>query len=200
LRTTEIITGLLVSLRAGLVEEAEDAGRLAARIRGLDFQEGEGLPRIRDLERQLDDYSERLRALGMALEGAHAEEPGLPVVLQAWTQARAASSASWGALTRAMEAIAASLEAEQGARALDRMRLVESLRALARESADAERLVGRIAELDNGMREREADVAARDKELAGLRAEIRVRDERTAAQLARWPVRFLMRLLKRSGK
>jgi chromosome segregation ATPase len=178
---------LVASFRGGLLEEAAQARQLASRIRSLDFQEPKGPHGIREVERALDEYSTQVLGIGEALERLDAVDAKLPALLQGWERARAARHSSWTAITRAVEGLGASLQGAQSERALDRLRLLEGLRLLSRESAEAARLSTRVAELDREVQGRQAEIHARDERIQVQRTEsdqLAVRVSRYESELA----------------
>jgi chromosome segregation ATPase len=87
-------------------------------------------------------------------------------------------------LGRALESAARSLEAEQSARAIDRMRLAESLRGLAHDAERGVHLAAQIATLDHDVEGLRADLRAQGEALASLRAESALREEALRREIA----------------
>ena len=167
---------LVVRVRAGLLEEAAEARRLAARVRGLDFAPGDPPRRARDLEQALDTFAQALEAIGETLAAAREA----PAALTGWENAREARNASWSALANAVEALGAALGNEQSGRSIDRMRLAEGMRLAAHGTAEAKSLTARVAELDR-------EVHLRDGRLTGMQAEVdalRAESDRLASRVA----------------
>ena len=129
-------------------DEATHARSLAARLRALDFAETDPPRGLRELESALDQ-------LAAAREGAGGKADRL---------------AAWSAIALSVEALGAALESEQRERAIDRMRLAEGLRWVARGTAEAERLTARVAELEGEVRARETAIAAASAESQRLAA------------------------------
>jgi chromosome segregation ATPase len=143
-------------------DEATHARALAARLRSLDFAETDPPSGVRALEQALERFA--AARSGPGGESARVE--------------------AWGAIATSVEALAAALENEQRARAIDRMRLAEGLRWVSNGIDEAERLTTRVAELEREVQARDAEARSREARVATLEGEVRARDAAIAAAIA----------------
>jgi chromosome segregation ATPase len=179
---TSSVADLLAGFRTSLEEEAADAREVARRLRETDFQEAATGPRVRELEGNLEAYADRVLGIVNGIEEMDA--PARPALLRGWDDARAARHASWEAIATAVQSLGAALEGAQQARAIDRMRLAEALRPVARDAGEMARLSARALEVEQALGAQLAQARAALAQAEGTLAQNAARLGELEAELA----------------